>query len=248
LADPRESDAIYFSVLRLFIVRYSPAWAIAMAIVVTGIFGSVLAYGLKRRVLSLVGIGYGAFVLLVGLIIAPLPDVVLGKWISSLTSHIADRSLHQPLQVSMLVLTMLLLTMLWYYLARRIKHVGIPNLTMGALVPMVVAMIGTSVVFPALSFIFTWPSLLSLLVNAYWFYSFAHQKNSKTVILGLLFSGAISIVIVGPSLLLGLFEFDQIRLALIFLGVLCGFLVPQIHLMMGGGIENQKQLQEPGGA
>jgi hypothetical protein len=66
LADPRESDAIYFSVLGLFIVRYSPAWAIAMAIVVTGIFGGVLAYGLKRRVLSLVGIGYGVFVLVVG--------------------------------------------------------------------------------------------------------------------------------------------------------------------------------------
>jgi hypothetical protein len=119
---------------------------------------------------------------------------------------------------------------------------------MGALVPMVIAMIGTSIAFPAISFAFTWPLLLSLLSHAIWFYSYAHQKNSKTAFLGLLFSGATSIIIVGPSLLLGLFEFDQMRLTLIFLGVLCGFLVPQIHLMMGCTIENQKQLQEPGGA
>lgn len=248
LTDPREPDAVYFSVLGLFIVSYSPAWTIAIAIAVTGIFCGVLAYGLKRRILSLVGIGYGAFVLLVGLIIAPLSDVVLGTWISNITSQVADRSLKQPLQVVMIVLIMLALTILWYYLSRRIKNISIPDLTMGALVPMVMAMIGTSIAFPAISFTFTWPLLFSLLSSANWFYSYAHQKSSKKAILGLLFSGATSIVIVGPSLLLGLFEFDQIRLALIFLGVLCGFLVPQIQLMMGCTIDNQEQPQVPAGA
>ena len=243
LTDPQESDAVYFSVLRLFIVSYSPAWMIAITIAVTGIFGGVLAYGLKRRILSLAGIGYGAFVLLVGLIVAPLPDVVLGTWISGITSYVADRSLNQPLQVSMIVLTTLALTMLWYYLSRRIKNMSIPDLTMGALVPMVIAMIGTSIAFPAISFAFTWPLLLSLLSNANWFYSYAHQKNSKTVVLGLLFSGATSILIVGPSLLLGLFDARTRALTLIFLGILCGFLVPQIHLMMGSTKVDQKQLQ-----
>ena len=230
LTDTRESDAVYFSVLRLFVVNYSPMWAIAMAIAITGIFSGVLAYGLKQKILSWRGIGYGAFVLLIGLMIAPLPEVTLGTWISGIASHVTDRSLKQPLRVSMIVMLTLALTMLWYYLARRIKNTSIPDLTIGALLPMAMGMIGTAMAFPAISFAFTWPLLFSLLSNAVWLYSHAHQKNSILAVLGLLFSGAASIVIVGPSLLLGLFEPAQMWLTLVFLGVLCGFLVPLIHL------------------
>jgi hypothetical protein len=96
---------------------------------------------------------------------------------------------------------------------------------------MVVGMAVTSIALPALSYAFTWPLLISLIASANWFYWYAHQKNSMTVILGLLLSGAISIVIAGPAILLGLF--DQLLLALVSLGVLCGFLVPQIHLALG---------------
>jgi len=148
----------------------------------------------------------------------------------------------------MIVLLALALIMLWYYLSRRIKNVSIPDLTIGALAPMTIAMIGTSIAFPAISFAFTWPLLFGLLSSAYWLYSYARPKNSTTAILGMLFSGAISIAVIGPSLLLGLFASTQMRLALVFLGVLCGFLVPLFHLVMGCTIEDRKQLQESGAA
>lgn len=248
LGDPGEPDAVYFSVLRLFVVTYPSTWAIPLAVAVTGIFCGVLAYGLKRRALTLAGIGYGAFVLLVSLIVAPLPHFLLGTRISTITSQVASRALKQPLQVSMIVLLALALIMLWYYLSRRIKNVSILDLTIGALAPMTIAMIGTSIAFPAISFTFTWPLLFGLLSSAYWLYSYARPKNSTTAILGLLFSGAISIAVIGPSLLLGLFASTQMLLALVFLGVLCGFLVPLFHLVMGCTIEDRKQLQESGAA
>lgn len=238
LIDRKESDAVYFSVLRLFVVSYSPAWAVALAVGLIGVFGGVLAYGLKRGTLSLAGISYGAFVFLVSLIIAPLPHVLLGSWVSALASHVADRSLVHPLLVSIFVLVALALMALWYFLSRRIKYTSIPDLTMGALVPLAIAMIGTSIAFPAISFTFFWPLLFSLLPFTSWLYPSGDQKSSKTAIPGLLLSGAASIVMIGPSLLLGLF--DQISLSLVFLGVLCGFLTPHIHLIMGSSLKEER--------
>lgn len=246
LADPREPDAVYFTVWRLFVVAYPSTWAVPLAAAVTVIFCGVLVLGLRQRILTWRGIGYGAFVLLAGLMIAPLPNILLGSWLSGITSQVAVPSLGQPLQVSLIALTTLALTLLWYFLSRRIRRTSLSDLTMGALVPMLVGMAGTSIAFPALSFAFTWPLLLSLLASANWFYWSGRQKESKTVIGGLLFSEAASTVILGPSILLGLF--DQTSLTLLFLGVLCGFLVPQIHLMLGSTLGNQAPMPERGAA
>lgn len=48
---------------------------------------------------------------------------------------------------------------------------------------------------------------------------------------GLLFSEAASLVILGPGIILGLFS--QLSLTLVFLGTLCGFLLPQIYTLLG---------------
>ena len=245
LADPKEPDAVYFSVLRLFMVSYSPAWAILMAIAVTGVFSAVLAYGLRRRILSWGGIGYGMFVLAAGLMIAPLPSMLLefllGAWIPGVTSKYDKRLLDQPPQMSVILLAALAFIILWYAQSRRIRKTSLPDLTLGALAPLAAGMAAASIAFPALSYALTWPLLLSLLASANWFYWYAHRKNSMTVILGLLLSGAISIVIVGPAILLGLF--DQLSLALACLGALCGFLVPQIYLMLGCTMGNPEQIR-----
>ncbi len=239
LADTKKPDAVYFSVLRLFIVTYSSVWAIPLAIVVTVIFCGVLAFGLRRRVLTWGGISYGVFFVLAGLIIAPLPAILFGRWGHGVPLRYFGRLLNQPPQVITVTLLSLALIILWYFLSLRIKSVNLPDVTIGALASMWAGMAGTSIAFPALSFAFTWPLLFSLLACANWFYWCALQQNSKKVVVGLLFSGAANIVILGPTIVLGLF--DQMALTLLLVGVLCGFLVPQIHLMLGSTIENQER-------
>jgi len=239
LDDPRKFEAVYFSVLRLFIVRYSPAWAMVMAVALDIAFVSVLVYGLRRKAFSWVGIAYGLGVFLAGLMMAVLPDFVLASWISRGAAHSSDRALVPSLQAGLYVLTALLLVLLCYALSRIIKGVGILDRTIGALVPMAIAMAGTSFIFPAISYIFTWPLLFSLSIIAYWLYLSAHQKNLKPVLPGLLFSGAISIIVIVPVIVLGAFEFEHIRLTLAILGVLCGFLAPQIHLIVGSGRDKE---------
>jgi hypothetical protein len=247
LVDPKEPDTVYFGVLRLFVVSYSSTWAIPMAVAVTGVFIAVLAYGLKQRVLTWSGIGYGMFVLLAGLVIASLPymflEYLVGPWIPGVTYDYDHRWLDQPPQMSVIFLNALALIIIWHTQSRRIRKTSLPDLTLGALVPIVVGMAVTSIALPALSYGFTWPLLISLIASANWLYWYAHQKNSMTAILGLLLSGAISIVIAGPAILLGLF--DQLLLALVSLGALSGFLVPQIHLVLGYVAVKSEQIQEP---
>ncbi len=245
LADPKEPDAVYFNVLRLFMVHYSPALAIPLAIAVTGFFCGVLVYGFRRKILSGGGMSYGVFVFLTGLIAAALPglilEFILGRWIPALTANYDNNLIDQPFSMSIIALTTLTLTILTYFQSRKISPTSLPDLAIGALVPMAAGMIATSVAFPALSYAFTWPLLLSLLASTNWFYWHTRRMNSMAAIVGLILAGAINIIIVGPAILLGLF--DRLLLSLVFLGALCGFLVPQIHLMLGYTIGNPEQMQ-----
>lgn len=236
LSDPKEPDMIYFTVLRLFTSTYPIILAVPLAIVITVVFLTFLIFGIKRGFLSWGGIGYGIFVVLVGTILAPLPGILLGRWIPGMPFRFVGRSLDRPSEVSLAVLLALVLIILWYFISLKIKHACLPCIYFGALVPMLIGMLGTSMILPALSFAFTWPLVFSLLASANWYYCFSQLKNSKLVILGLIISGMITIVIMGPTILLGLF--DQPALTLLLLGVLCGFLLPQIYLMLGYRMEN----------
>jgi hypothetical protein len=233
LLDSKQTDSVYFSVLRLFTVSYASTWALPLAVAVTGVFWSILAFGLKQRIITWRETGYGVFTLLVGIIIAPLPAMLFGRWGTNLPLRFSGRLLDKPPQVAAITLFTVVLIVLWYSTARKLRSASIANLTIGALLPLWVGMIGTSIVFPTLSFILTWPLLFSLLACANWFYS-VQQTQSKTIIFGLLVSAAASIVILGPTVMMGLF--DQMAVTLLLLGVLCGFLVPQIYLMLGYSI------------
>jgi len=240
LADPKEPDAVYFSVLRLFIVTYSSTWAIPIAITITALFLGVLAFGLRRRILTWGGMAYGMLVGLAGLLIAPLPVILLGGWISGVPIRYASRSLDQPIEVAAVMIVAFALITLWFVLSSRIKRMDLTDLSMGALVPMLVGMLGISMALPALSFALAWPLLFSLLAYTNWFYGYARQEGQGAVILGLLLTGAANIIILVPTILLGMF--DQPSLTLFLLGVLCGFLLPLIHLMLGQPIASPNEI------
>jgi hypothetical protein len=236
LTDPKQPNVVYFTVLRLFTVLYPVSWALPLATFVVAIFGCVLAMGLRQRILTWRGMGYGLFVGLVGVVIAPLPSLLLGQSMPDVPFRFIGRALNQPPQVAVVALVSLVLVVLWFALARRFRRTSLPDLTMGALLLMGAGMVGTSLAFPALSFALTWPLLLSLLACAYRFYWSARHKNVITVVVGFLIAGAATIIILGPTILLGLF--DQLSLTLLLVGSLCGFLVPLIHLMWGGTTGN----------
>jgi hypothetical protein len=229
LADPKEPDAVYFSVLQLYTVVYPPAGAIALAIGVSALLWSLLASGLRRGMLAWRGMGLGALVWAGGLLVAPLPGILLGRWGSGVPLRYFGRLLDQPAQVAGVAIFALALTMLWYSVARKLVSMSIADLTMGALMPAWAAMVATASLFPAISFALAWPLLFSSLACANWFHRAARQEISRTVLPGMLLSAAATIVVLGPTLILGLF--DQMPLALVLMGVLCGFVIPPMQLI-----------------
>jgi hypothetical protein len=174
----------------------------------------------------------------VGVLIAPVPAVLFGGWGPGVSILYYGRLLDRPPQILAITILSLTFILFWYFLSLKIRNIYLANMTIGALVPLWIGMGGTSIVLPALSFMFTWPLLFSLLACANWFYWNAKRKNAKPVLVGLLLSGIATIIILGPTILLGLF--DLMSVTLILVGVLCGFLVPQIHVMLGSGVENQE--------
>jgi hypothetical protein len=207
-----------------------------ITILVTVFFWGLLASGRRQKILSWRGMGYGVFVLFVGILVAPLPSFVFGHWGTNVPLRYYGRLLDKPYQVAVIALFVSIIIVFWYSLARRFGRVSISDRTLGALLVLWVGMIGTSIFIPALSFMLTWPLLFSLLACTNWFYWYGRQKYSNTVLLGLLISGAINIIILGPTIMLGLF--DQMALTSLLIGVLCGFLIPQIYLMLGYPILN----------
>jgi hypothetical protein len=231
LLDSKESDRVYFSVLRFFTVSYSLILALILAILVTGLFWIIVAFGLRQKILSWTGMYYGMIVLMVGIVAAPLPGLLFGRWGNRMPLRYYGRLLDKPYQVAAIALLAVVLIVLAYFLAHRFRNTSIPNLAFGALLPLWIGMAGTAIFVPALSFVLTWPLLLNLMACANWLYWFAHPRNSTRIILGMLISGSANIIILGPTIILGLF--DQMALTLLLVGVLSGFLIPQIYLILG---------------
>jgi peptidase M28-like protein len=231
LTDPREADAVYFSVMRLGVLAYPVTWAFPLAVLVSGFFSGVLIFGLRKGILTWKGMGCGVLMLLVSFLIAPLPTILFSSWSSDLPFRFIGRAVDRPPQVAAIFLCTLALLLFWYWIARKLWLNNIADLTVGALFPLTAGLIGTAVVLPELSFIPTCPLVLTLLACANWFYREAHGQSSATVTVGLLISGAASIVVLGPTIILGLF--DQMALTSLLVAALCGFLAPQIYVMLG---------------
>ncbi|NOH02703.1 MAG: M20/M25/M40 family metallo-hydrolase [Chloroflexi bacterium] len=234
MVDPQEPDAVYFSILQLFTINYPSSWAGAISLVVAVIFIIVLVYGLRRGILSLRGMAYGALILLASLIFASIPylflEYVIGYWEPKATFDWDHRLVDQPLPMSVIFLSSLALIILWHSLSRMNNKINLSDITLGALAPMGIGVCVTSIILPGISFAFTWPLLICLLERIIWFRN-PTNGNSTGATLRLAISGIVVTAIVLPSILLGIF--DQLLLSLASLGVLCGFLLPHIHFLLG---------------
>ena len=235
LVDPKAPDAVYFNLLNIWTVTYPSALAIPFAIGVGVFFLIVLGYGFARRILSWRGIGYGAFTALVGIILAPMPGIIIGnlsgKWDSDMPLRFVGRALGQPLQILITVLISIGVMVVWYSLSPRFRRTGVKNLAVGALGLMFVAMVGSAIVFPTLSFIFTWPLLIYSVASAIWLIIPRSEGISRVAGLSLLLAAISSIILLGPTILLGLF--DQLTFTLLLLGVLLSFQAPMIYYLLG---------------
>lgn len=240
LQDPKDPDAIFFSVLRLGLVRYPRTWAVPIMLVAALAFAAVMALGFRRKILSVSGMGLGALVLVVSLITAPL--VVRGLWalISSTIplyqSLLLDHAYNEPLLGTAFASITIALTATWYALIQKVRKVSLPDLTMGALLLLTLATVVTSIASPEVSFAFAWPLLFGILAAGYWLYSVTDDREafSAIQIAGLLVAAVVGIVLIVPLIFrafMGTGTNDSVTPMAITLVALLAFLVPLLHII-----------------
>jgi hypothetical protein len=239
LRDPKEPNPIYFNVLRLTFVYYPATWVVPIMLLSALVFAGVLVLGFWRRCLTYSGIGWGALVFVISLVTAPLISRLLWAVLASAVPKYQvtyfGHAVDEPLLLAILASVTIALTATWTILIERVKKVGLPDLTVGALTPLFVAMVGLSVASPEESYGITWPFLASLLAVGYWIYSMKEEQDSfpAAQLFGLLVAAVVAIVILVPSFYMGFTgsATDDLLMPMTTLVATLGLLVPQLRLI-----------------
>src|SRR5215204_6427492 len=161
LEQTRAPDAVYFNVSR-FLVHYSQAWVIPLTVFTFGLAAGVVALGLRRRHLRLGGMGLGFLALPVAMAGAAL--VAHLTWTLMLRLHPdgiwAFEYRPAIIWIGLASLTVALTATLYGVLGSRVR---VLDLAVGALLWWLILAVLTSVVFPPITYLFTWPLVFSLL-------------------------------------------------------------------------------------
>ncbi len=165
LEDTKETNRVYFNVLKHTLVGYSQTWVLPLAIAVTLLFLYVLIAGIRRDSLQVGGLLKGFFAFLLAIVVTGA--VTMGAWmlLSALQSDLVFNLTNDPdfsdvyaWGFALLAIAVFALLYAWF---RRFTSVG--NLTGGAIIWVWLLMIATVFLLPGGSYLFTWPLFFSLI-------------------------------------------------------------------------------------
>jgi hypothetical protein len=153
-------DEIYFNISR-FMVHYPEGWAIPLVALVVLLLIAVVAFGFRRRQLTLGGVALGFLALPASMIVAALAAYLLftliralhpgGIWALEYKSDL--------LWVGFAGLSVAITAALYVGFSKKIR---VANLAVGAMLWWLVLTVLTGMLFPPASYLFTWPLLFSL--------------------------------------------------------------------------------------
>lgn len=157
-------DAVYFSVLGLFLVHYPMSWAIPFAIAVFALFIATVVIGLKRKRLTAVGMILGLMAFVFSIIASAIVVSVLQKVAGILPNDGLFLGNPDAYNGSLyffgfVAVAIAVIAALYIWFTRKMSA---DNLAMGALFPWLILMLYTAFALPVGSYLFTWPLLFIL--------------------------------------------------------------------------------------
>jgi hypothetical protein len=159
------SEAVYFDLFGRTLIHYSRTTALVLATLVALIAFGVIALGLRRKLLTLLGLAWGFLALLVSMIGAILLVMLvwwtLDAFAGSRTSFQQGDTWTNHLYLAGFVLLTVAITATVYSLFR--KRVSIDNLATGALLWFLLLLIVSHIYFPGGSYLLVWPLLSALI-------------------------------------------------------------------------------------
>jgi hypothetical protein len=238
LDNRQANNAIYFDLFGKTLLHYSQAWVIPCALLVTILFIAVLIPGIQRGRLSLKQIVLAFFAFLLSTLAAALLVTLLwwltGKLHSGYKQMLQGMTYNSGLYTLgfvFLTLALALSLFIWFR-----KKISVENLSFGALLCWLLAMIATSLLMPGASYLFTWPLLFSLLGLGYNILYGEQRPDAKWLPVVLALTAIPCIVLVVPaiyhiSVALSLFLSGAI---VVLAMMLIGLLIPHLFMMMKG--------------
>lgn len=235
LSDTQKGDAVYFDIFGSVLVHYSQVWVVPLTVLVVLLFVGIVVFGLRRKLLTFPGMALGFIALLLSAIATSV--IVSFIWWIIHTLHSGYQWLPQGdtynsnLYAIAFVALNIAITSTIY--VRFCKKVSLHNLTVGALLLWLILMVLTSLFLPGGSYLFTWPTLFSL-VGLVFIFTNINQKFVFWRHLTLLTLFAIpGIILLTPTIYL---VFKALTLSMsgvvmILVVLLLGLLIPHLYFI-----------------
>lgn len=232
LEDTKRTNAVYFDIVGLTLVRYSSAWVLPLTVITILLFSALTIIGLRRGRLSLSGIVLGFLAFLASVIAVPVVVTILWNLIQRLHEVPGVRPQGEAYDNNLYLLGFLActtaITVALYILFR--KKTGIENLTVGSLIWWLLLLVVVTFFVPGASYLLTWPLLFSLPALAYMVGIRNRRASSVTHILLVSIASISGIILLTPAIyqtFIGL-TLNGIAWITIMVVLLLGLLVPHL--------------------
>lgn len=233
-----DGDVVYFNLPGAILVHYSAGFSRALTGVTTLLFAGVIGWGVRRRRLSLGGVGAG-FALLLLSMLSSFIAVTIVWWAISKTP--AGRGLLAPgdsLQGDFYTLGLAAIavasTTAVYACLR--QNLSVVNLLAGALLWWWLLLLVMALLLPGGSYLFVWPLLFGLITLCVLLRSGREQPKTAGEILVFLLGVVPGMVLLVPMIFLLLTGLTLTMSAVVMTLVvlLVGQLIPQLSLLAAG--------------
>lgn len=173
LDGPRRASSVYFDLFGRTLVNYSAGWAVLFTIAGAALFGVAVALGFRRGLLSLPKILLAFLVFLLSIAAAALVVTAVGWLVMRLHAGYQSMAAGVPYNGRLYILSFVALAVATTLTLLNLsgRRIGKSDMAIGALAWWLILAVVTTLYAQGLSYLFTWPLLLSLAGLCYELYA-----------------------------------------------------------------------------
>ena len=233
------SDAVYFDLLGLVLVRYPSAFAIPLSVVAAGLFAVVVFFGLSRGHLRVKGLLLSACVALLSVIVVPLVISIVWWLVTAAQGSRGVFRAAMEYRSAWYLLSFVALTIAFnaaIYAGFR-KRITVQNVFVAGAFWWLVLAIGSSIFVTGASYLFIWPLLINLAIMVFLFRRQTWRTDGPTTSV-IILAGALPIVLLWSPIIYLIFvalRFDALPAVAVMLTLAMALLIWPLRAFVKSG-------------
>jgi hypothetical protein len=237
LENVKDENVVFFDILGLTVIHYPESWILPLTLLVVLVYFGVIAFGLKRKQLTLLGIGAGALTLILTvlgayIITSLFQSIILATHSEYTMMFLGNLYNSKFYLISFVSLTVAIAAL--FYVGFR-KRVRVQNLIAGALFVWLILMVASSFILAGASYLFTWSLLFSILALGFTIVSPSQALDSWQNLVAFSLGAIPSLVLLIPIIYLVYIALPALTMGGLAVSVLTvlllGSLVPHLTIL-----------------